>query len=210
MKVTEVTEGLFWLKFRTPKAAAKTFLRVQERFESPVFRGKIFTVKQVQKYFRQTFKTDYYDAYDGFNIPATALRPFIRGKFDPLNQAEKKLADLFRDRKGKYYIVASAHGDNLTLKHELTHGLFYLNDEYRKAVKKILSKTSVLKSILKCLEKDGYHPDICDDEANAYLMCNQDYLKAIGVNPKIPAGLGYRLQLLFDKHFKPLGRSLPS
>ena len=208
MKVTEVITGLFWLKFRTPRAAAKTFLRVQERFESPIFRGKIFTVKQVQKWFRQNFNADYYDSYDGFNVPSDALKPFIQGKFDPLNQAEKKLADMFRDRKGRYYIVASAHGDNLTLKHELAHGLYYLNAEYRKAVKQILSKINI-ENVLKFLEKDGYHSAICVDEANAYLMCNQDYLKDVGVKLSIPLDTGYKLQLLFDNYFNPLGRSLP-
>lgn len=208
MKVTEVTKGLFWLKFGTPRAAAKTFLRVQEHFESPAFRGKIFTVKQYQKWFRQQFNAEYYDSYEGFNVPSYVLKPFIQGKFDPLNQAEKKLVALFQTRKGKYYIVASARGDNLTLKHELAHGLYYLNDEYRKAVKKMLSKINI-KNVIKFLEKDGYHPAVCNDEANAYLMCDQDYMKNGGVKLRIPADTGYKLQLLFDKYFNPLGRALP-
>jgi len=209
MKVTEVIKGLFWLKFRTPKAAAKTFLRVQERFESPVFRDTIFTVRQFHKWFRERFNAEYYDSYEGFNVPSSALKPFIQGKFDPLSNAEKKLIDLFRDRGGKYYIIASARGDNLTLKHELAHGLFYLNDAYRKAVEKLLSKLNV-KSVHNFLEKEGYHPAVWNDEVNSYLMCDQEYIKSIGVKLRIPKDTGYKLQLLFDNYFNPLGRSLPS
>ena len=166
---------------------SKTFVRFQEFFESPKFRGKVFTLKKFEKWYKKQNKKEnkgkftYYKDFSGHNIPSSVLGRFYAGDFNPLSMRELWFLEQFKNVKGKFYVIGTykekkvAGGD--TLKHELAHSLFYLNRKYKKEVLEILDKTN-LKSLLKKFKKSGeYDKSVYLDECHAYILADLKWMK---------------------------------
>jgi hypothetical protein len=163
--------NIIHLKFKRQKDLTRFFMRFQEHFESPEFRGKIFTIAEFKKWYKKEKKSKkftYYKDWTGFNIPSRILKPFVLGKFDPLTKFEKIFLDLTKNEEGRFYVIGTfKNGD---LRHEVAHALFYVNPAYRREVKKIL-KTMDLKIFYDQFKQmGGYHPSVWLDETHAYLM----------------------------------------
>lgn len=181
MELEEVIKNIYHLSFPNQEELTKTFLRFQEHFESPKFRGKIFTLDEYKEWYTKTNPNSikkgrftYYEDWNGFNIPSYILKPFYEGKFDPLSEREKILLDTFADKKGKFYIIGTHEKVDASsyLKHELAHGLFYSNPEYKQDVIEALEKvpTEEKERLSRYLENKGYHPAVIFDEIHAYLL----------------------------------------
>jgi hypothetical protein len=172
-----------------------SFLRFQEHYESPEFRGKIFTLGQYHDWYAQenggaTYTRD----WGGFNVPDYVLKPFVQGLFDPLTKEEQEIVDLFRYRTDKFYLIGTADdGDEDAYDHEVCHGLFYTSDDYREAVLTEL-KEHDLKHLHKFLKLNGYCAEVMDDEAHAYISASGDYLEEKGID--FDKGLQKTLQRL--------------
>jgi hypothetical protein len=72
-------------------------------------------------------------------VPSTALQPFYQGKFDPLSEKEKGLLRLFKDVRERFFVIGICESDakeNFT--HELVHARFFIDERYRKAVRKAM------------------------------------------------------------------------
>jgi hypothetical protein len=182
MKINKraVAKNIFLLEFETQNELASTFLRFQEHYESPEFKGKIFTLDEYKEWYtgvRGSFS--YYTDWSGFNIPSYVFSPFLEGKFDPLTPEENYLLSLFEDLDHPYYIIG-IHDDSekmkKTINHEIAHGLFYTNPEYKERVLKILAKYNLdnFKNWLRSL--GGYHESVLDDEVHAYTLFGSDKL----------------------------------
>jgi hypothetical protein len=202
VRVRELLPGVFHLHFPTNHLMASTFLRFQEHYESPRFRGKVFTLEQFMDWYasQQTHGDfTYYKDWTGFNIPSSVLDRFRRGDFDPLSAKEKELLALFAGVPGRFYLIGTAGAvpDEETLRHELAHSLFYTRADYRRAVLAEL-RGADLTPVFAALKRLGYHRSVWLDEANAYLNEKSSGLKAIGVDPKPYADLRRRLRRLFD------------
>jgi len=190
MYVEEVAPKIFAVKMTNPRILAKTFMRFQEHYESPYeeIRLKVFsrdTFKEVYKENRGDKKFTYETDWCGFNIPSWVLDPFIEGKFDPLLKCEQKLVDTFKDcGHDKFYVIGSVNNSfstiNDVLQHEISHGLWYTNDEYREAQQDSLKYIEGLNDIKEYIFDLGYHPDVLEDEAHAYLMTCQDHILHVG------------------------------
>ena len=184
---------IFLLRFKTRREQNSTFLRFQEHYESPLFRGKIFTLAEYRKWYTKwKGKFSYYSDWSGFNIPSYVLKPFYDGKFNPLSEKEKKLLKLFEKKKGDFYIIG-VFGNLRTsaLKHEVAHGLFYTNKEYRKKVLRVLRKCD-LKKMKKRLKVKGYDDSVLEDEINAYAVYSFGIFQL-----NFPSGLEEELRSLF-------------
>lgn len=159
------------LKFKRQRDLARFFVRFQEYFESPHFRGKIFSLAEFKAWYKKEKKKTkftYYIDWTGFNIPSWVLKPFYFGKFDPLTRQEKTLLDMMRKEKGKFYIIGTfKDGD---LRHEVAHALFYVNAAYRREAKKIIKTVDMKLFGKEFVAMGGYHPSVWLDEAHAYLM----------------------------------------
>ena len=204
MKITkeQILDKVFLLTFENQKEITSTFLRFQEHYESPKFRNKIFTLEEFKKWYSDLKGGfSYYTDWNGFNIPSYILKPFYDGKFDPLSEKEKQLLKLFKNENGKFYIIG-IHKDTKSvvnlLKHEMAHGLFYTNDEYRKNVQNILAQYDLKKIKNELREKGGYHEEVLDDEVHAYSLDSVNKLKS-----HIPAKMKKSLQ---DEYQKVLTR----
>ncbi len=210
----EVTKDIFHLNFLTQKGLTSTFLRFQEFYESPEFKGKIFTLEEYKSWYianskkgKETGEFTYYTDWSGFNIPSKILEPFYDGKFDPLSREEKGLLDLFKSkRNSRFYVIGTFGGSKKSLMHEIAHGLFYLNLDHRSKIKHLLNKipSKEKNKINKILsESGGYHEDVWDDETQAHLIWSLEKLKKQGleVSPKLME-IRKKFISVFKEHLK--------
>lgn len=191
LQVREVLEDIVEVHCDDPRELAATFLRFQEHYESPEFRGKIFTLEEYRRWYvahsprgQATGEFTYEEDWTGFNIPSEILEPFYEGKFDPLSERERMFLQLFAERRKRlfYVIGTSSEADIRTLKHEVAHGLFYTRPEYRQEVLSILSGISseTRSKIQECFVRSGgYHPSVFTDETHAYLLSNLNQIREV-------------------------------
>ncbi|MGV8169138.1 MAG: ABC transporter ATP-binding protein [Candidatus Nanoarchaeia archaeon] len=190
MKLKEIMPGIYHVQFKTQYEQNSTLLRFQEHYESPRFKGKIFTLKEFREWYikntvlgkRHGF--NYYSYWLGFNFPSTNLKPFLEGKFDPLSKKEKQfLETINKINKKRFYIMTTFSGAKVRIDHhEIAHGLFYINKEYKKQVLLVLKKLSSKErqTLEKYLAKEmGYHEEVIEDEMQAYLLCELNGLKKL-------------------------------
>jgi hypothetical protein len=190
MVVEEVLPSVYHIHVPSPQTLSYMFMRPQEHYESPMFKGKVFTFQQFEEWYAKAVgngKFTYAEDWMGFNIPCEALEPFFNGQFGQLSELEHILLDVFTNKRGtKYYVIGTCdwEGSYETMIHELAHGLFYTNEAYRKAVTDaVLSlNEDERKTVEEFLKKEGgYHPDVWVDEINAYLI-NLKFMKEKGVD----------------------------
>jgi hypothetical protein len=194
MKIEKVVNSIYHLRFDTQYDLCSTFLRFQEHYESPEFRGKIFTLKEFQQWYirnspggKKTGCFTYYEDWSGFNIPSKVFKSFIEGKFDPLTEKELFLIETIKNIKDKDFYIIGTYGNNSlnTFRHEIAHGLFYTDYKYRKKVEKILNTidNSEIEKITDYFKSSiGYHNEVFMDELNSYILCDLDFLKEKGIH----------------------------
>jgi hypothetical protein len=198
-----ITERIILLVYGKQKDLASTFLRFQEHYESPEFRGKCFSLAEFQNWYiqnspggRATGRFTYYTDWAGFNIPSVVLVPFYDGLFDPLSEQEQEFLLRFKNEKQPFYVIGAHQqaGDlHETLLHEVAHGLFYTDTGYRNAVLEILRTydTEPIREELRL--KAGYHEDVLDDEVNAFMVSGGIHLAV-----QFPEEMATKLRTLYE------------
>ncbi|MEK6841821.1 MAG: ABC transporter ATP-binding protein [Nanoarchaeota archaeon] len=218
MQLEEITPDIFNLIFETHFSMASTFLRFGEHYESPEFRGKVFTFKEYKKWYvnnspwkKDRNKFTYYTDWGGFNVPSEFLEPFYDGKFDPLSKKEKRLLGLFENRRGKKSSIMGTTKEDgpkameRTLRHEVAHGLFYTSTEYQSRVLEALSrvnpeKRSEIRNLV--VDKWKYHPSRFEDEMHAYILDPKSFLLRNGVEVDSIKPVRRELKKIFREHTK--------
>ena len=196
--------NLVLIRTRRQYTLASTFLRFQEHYESPKFRGEIFSLEEFMDWYTVRFGNfTYYEDWGGFNFPSSVLKPFRKGKFSPLSKKEQRLLGLLADVPEPFYVVGT-YGmriDLSTLKHELVHGLYYTVPEYQEEVLKALSAKNT-KTLTDTLKRIGYHPSVWQDEINAYLLMGASALHDNGFRwTHTLRECRKELQAVFRQHF---------
>ena len=198
IKKTEVIKNIFVLEFDNQVDLASTFIRFQEHYESPEFKGRFFSLDEYKEWYTK-MKGDftYYTDWGGFNIPSYVLVPFYEGKFNPLTVSENQILELFKENEGSFYIIGLySKNENLklSLDHEIAHGLFYTEPEYKEKVLEILNKydLEVLKTWLR--SKGGYHEVVLLDECHAYGLTGSKKLTV-----EIDSEMKMELKQLFEE-----------
>lgn len=194
---------IYHLSFPTQHLLASTFLRFQEHYESPEFRGKYFSLEEYMDWYAEkTGAFTYYKDWNGFNIPSYVLEPFHAGHFDPLTAKEQLLLDITRLFPEPFYLIGTwtddskkrGTGENRTLVHECVHGLYYTFPDYAAAVNEELAKHDT-SQVRTALEEMGYHEGVILDEINAYMTTGLK--KKIEKRPIIAAAL----HAVFERKF---------
>jgi len=159
---------------RSTEVLSKTFIRFQEYYEGPKYKGKIFTLGQVKEWYSNKFGADtYYRDWSGYNFPSWVLEPFRKGLFDPLTKEETIILELFKYRFDNFYIIGA--NDKETIRHELAHALYSYNLNYKKSIDSFCEKyKKELSKLSNHLIKKGYHKDVVNDEIQAYVTDNDD------------------------------------
>jgi len=207
IKKIEITTRIHLLVFDTQRDAASTFLRFEESYESPKFRGKTFSFDEFKKwYIKNSFKNKgrrnftYYSDWTAFNIPSYVLRPFYAGKFDPLSAAEKSVLGIFKNEPEPFYIIG-VHKQTKNLRsvldHEIAHGLFYIDRNYRREVIKLLAKFDIKPIKEEIRSGGGYHEETLDDEIQAIIIDEDEKYDEL-----IPSALAKSLKRLYKKYSK--------
>jgi len=192
VKIDVVKKSIIHLIYPDREALCSSFVRFQEHYESPKFKGEIFTLGEFRSWYAQEYGSYTYPRdWDGFNFPCYVLKPFIKGLFDPLTEAEAEIVELFKDRTDDFYIIGSHEnsGKDVVL-HESFHAVYSLNKEYRDDVNLYLSKCNI-DDVMGLLLEHGYHDDVLLDECNAYIGASSEYLisKGFEVGEEIVADL---------------------
>ena len=194
---------IYLIESKSRQDLAQMFMRFQEHYESPEFKGKAFSVDEfihwyTKKYGAFTYNQDWY----GFNIPASVLEPFRQGQFNPLTAKERNLLKLCEKADSNSYIIGvtpDAEYFKETVKHEFVHGAFHVNQFYRNDVKACLADNSI-KEVSFGLKNMGYHQDVFVDEANAYVLIEPETIQEF-VSVSSTKRLRENLNKVFYKHF---------
>ena len=180
-----VAHKTYLLTFKSQQEMARTLIRFQEFYENPKYRGKVFSFKEIEAWWRKKGggRMTYYSDWSGFNFPSWVLEVFGES-FKHITRRERSILNLFKRFKHPFYVIAAVEGDEETIDHELTHAMYEIARPYHIEVNQIISKhKKKLKPLFRWLRKQGYANDplILADEANAYLTCDTEYLNDKGV-----------------------------
>jgi hypothetical protein len=101
------------------------------------------------------------------------------------------------------YIIGAKDTENSTFQHEVAHGLYYTNKEYKQLMDEI-TETIEWQDYLK-FEKNlldmGYTAAVIPDEIQAYLSWGWDYAKfSKGVSKKLCKQLNKEYRKVFDRY----------
>jgi hypothetical protein len=149
MEVVKVSSKIIKLIYPTCEEAATAVVRMQEYYESPFdqIRGKIFTLGYLKYLYANSSNSLYNYAggathktpYGGFNLPRSALQPFIMGMFEPLTPAEQDIVELVKLIQNDFYIIVVAENFD-AVDHEISHAIWGTCPEYKKQACKILRR----------------------------------------------------------------------
>jgi len=207
----ELSKDVFHLEFPTLHLMCSTMIRFQEHYECPKFKGKIFTLEEYMDWYANRFGDFvYFQEVAGFNIPADTLDEFYNGKFNPLTKKEKLILKTFEHYDKPYYIIATSSQSatqQIDLVHEISHGLFYTNKEYNKAVRKIM-KVKDIKEIYEWLKGKGYHRRHFFDEAHALLLEDAKSFNRCGMKASDYREIRKKLRDNYNKHYFKLNNKI--
>lgn len=184
-KLKEVKPNIFLLEFSNDYDMCMFFLRYQEYYESssPKFRGHSFKILDFMRWYSLAFGKGaftYPIDWSGFNIPSTVIWDVnALGIPDP-NEYDSQMWEAYikcrAKASGKFYIIGVTKG-NGALDHEIAHGLFYLNPQYKKEMTKLVKQMAPeLRIIMNAyLEKVGYTPKVFIDETQANMATTEDF-----------------------------------
>jgi hypothetical protein len=152
---------------------ALAFMRMQEYYESPMFRGKIFSVDEyVAWYTHERSGFTYASDWSGFNVPSSAVHT-VMWHFADHSPEELCLFGALREEDvvshEHFYLIGSNGSSRETLRHEVCHALYYLEPKYHAVVQTILGRYELL-PFRKYLKDMGYGNNVIDDELQAYGM----------------------------------------
>lgn len=194
IKKQKVNHRIYLLKFKSSKDASTALLRFEEFYESPKFRGRVFSHEEFKKWYKEVHGAfTYSEDWGAYNFPSSVLRPFFKGKFNPLTRAERKVLDELRDIKGKFYVVGvSEKARKEDVRHELAHALFSTVAPYKKKVNKVLRKFDISSLKYELSQKNGYSKNVLLDEVHAWVIGSPDEFSS-----RVPTRLKRSLRGIF-------------
>lgn len=187
VKIEEVKPGIFAVFLDDEYHLPMLFCRVQEFYESDndEFRGKKFSIWRYMEWYSKSRSGSfsYPSDWSGFNIPFEILEkcysihkedetPYdavMRGIIGEVNK--RKLGESLAYVIG----VGSTEGDETVLEHEICHGMYYIDPEYKAKTDSITENLesqyrNEFKKFRKNLLSMGYHEGVIKDELQAYLI----------------------------------------
>ena len=187
-KIKEIHPKIYCVTVDDHYDRAMLFCRYQEFYESPSkkFRGKYFTWAQYMRYYKDFWKKDtftYPIDWTGYNIPCNIVQK-ANHMFSGETEYDKIMNDIYfycatnakfknGNKQTDWYLIGASGKDIHTMDHELAHGLYFTDQEYKKNVSKLIKK--ILKrdyeKFKKILISMGYlnKKNIIDDEIQAFL-----------------------------------------
>jgi hypothetical protein len=155
-------------------------MRIQEFYEcaNDEIRDNKFSLEKCLDHFsKDDGEFDYFEYWSGFNIPCNVIRKFYKLFKNDLLEKEIILFDKIKSEINnwkedkRYYLIATLEKSGNTKLHEIAHGLWYTNEEYKELMHKELENIDTIKlgKIRTALKNMGYSELVSDDEVQAYL-----------------------------------------
>jgi hypothetical protein len=192
---------VYSLLFDTQYELCMSFVRIQEFYESPKFRGKYFTLEQYIDYWSKEFGNGaftYPAVWNGFNVPGKIISNWetlflnmedddtfrnrelkLFDAIDKLMRKEGLKTDKFQDYMDKIYIIGVHKQSDYvkTLSHEIAHAMYFLHPRYRKLCNSLLKNLDrkTYGAGKEWLLKKGYCKKMIDDELQAYFSTSESY-----------------------------------
>lgn len=210
--IKEVVANVFAVIVPDSYHRAMLFCRTQEYYESPneKFRGQSFSIFDYMDWYSRQNDGSFTYGHDwgGFNIPYDVARDCnqVSPKESPydgyMSDIVRTIGDMMEPKPA--YILGVGNTDDDTFQHEVCHGLYYTNKEYRESMDEItksISKSYWEKFKDNLLEM-GYTTEVVNDEIQAYLTINHDYQRfGKGVPKKVKEKLNQRYLQVFKKYY---------
>ncbi len=182
-KIEKVKPKIFAVVIEDSYDRAMTFLRIQEFYEcpNPQFRGNIhFSFTEYMKWYSKEYGKGFTYGVDwsGFNVPlevAYACYDTLRDRYTDYDDVMESIVHQIYELNGDDadgYIIGAGNTEDETFKHEVCHGLYHTDIEYKTLVDGVTKNISKkdYKTFKKNLIKMGYTDSVIDDEIQAYLQ----------------------------------------
>jgi hypothetical protein len=186
INIKEILPRVLLVNIKDQYTLCMTFIRIQEFYESPQFKGKYFTLEDYMDWYCSvptlgngsfTYPSD----WDGMNFDGVTLKKWLhtciknkdqlRNKeLKLINSIEKYIGDI--DNIDQYYIIGTTNNNGSTIQHEIAHAFYSLYPEYKKRCDELIDLFPV-SFVKKCrdiiIESGGYCVEVFKDEFQAYL-----------------------------------------
>ncbi len=164
---------------------AMIFLRFQEYYESSSeeFKGQKFKWDRYIQWYKGPDSPEgekecftYGDDWTGFNIPSEAIEHCLvdiddRGPYDDIMSTI--INTIRQEEKGNFYLlgIEELGDDSWVLDHEMAHGFYYTDVEYRNKVNNLIRTLPLQEKedITKVILDLGYNQSVVNDEIQAYM-----------------------------------------
>lgn len=176
----EVRSKIFLLEFDHEYDMCMMFLRYQEYYESSFskFRGKSFKILDFMRAYSLEFGKGaftYPIDWSGFNINSDIIKNVRALGIPDENDYDFQMLTAWnkcieKTDGEKFYLIGTTKGGD-ALDHEIAHGFFYLNKQYKKEMTKLVKGLApdVRQAMNEYLTKLGYTPKVFVDEIQANL-----------------------------------------
>lgn len=187
-EVKQIRPQIFAVSIKDNYQRTMLFCRYQEFYESPYeeIRNKFFTWEKFMLVYRNKWKKNlftYPEDWSGFNIPSNIVEKGMnvfskdKGPYDEIMKDIWYHCENYPLKYGKprtkWYLIGADSFKSSTMDHEIAHGLYYTNKEYKKNCDNLISniKPTHYEKIRKKIVKMGYVDEkkIIDDEIQAFM-----------------------------------------
>lgn len=171
--------GLWLVTTRHVVDIGLLFLRFQEFFESAnrEFCGRKFQLVDFIRW--QCTKKEgelsfnYFEHFEGFNVPGEVMDQCLKIRWDDENRYDevmRRVVERIRAVDERYYLIGAAIKNAAVIDHEIAHGLFYLDPEYRERMTALVDALGPRRyDMMEVLRDEGYGDNVLVDEIHAYM-----------------------------------------
>jgi predicted nucleic-acid-binding Zn-ribbon protein len=187
-EVKEIKPKIFAVSIKDHYQKTMLFCRYQEFYESPYdeIRGKFFSWEKFMMVYKSKRKENtftYPIDWAGFNIPSIVINRAMMAFKKDWGPYDEIMSDIwfhcenyplrFGEPRSKWYLIGADTFNSSTMNHEIAHGLYYTNKEYKKNCDSLVAeiKPSHYEKLRKKLISIGYidNKKIIDDEIQAFM-----------------------------------------
>lgn len=183
----KASSGIFVVVVEDSYERAMLFLRCQEFYESPFpqFKGKHFDVFEYMNYYRKQNVPGYFSYtqdWVGFNVPGDIVEECTNYALDdnsdisstPYDYVMKEIIDTVKGQlqdENRWYLIGVNGEEGRIMEHEISHGLFYVNSEYKEKATSLVRSLpdDIINNMSYLILSMGYCEEVIDDEIQAYL-----------------------------------------
>lgn len=182
--LSEIAPRVYCVQFKDSYDLAMTFLRYQECYESnsPQFKNRSFAIVDYMRWYAKNLgngEFTYVKDWGGFNIPSKIIEMNMAPGFikdwnmydSEMRLIDKTIKSAQKNDGYGYYLIGTCASDITTLRHEVAHGLYATNNDYKHNMNDLVESytpAEVKTAMFEILKNMGYDESVFKDELQAY------------------------------------------